>query len=646
MGTVTNIARFVGDGLTNLISRLGTDRDKATHSVYGEVVLDDLQIFNAYRGAWLPKKIVDIPALDSCRKWRDWQAKADQIELIEAEEKRLNVRGKVLEARTKARLWGGAAILIGTGEEDQALPLEVDSLGSAGIQYLTVFTRKELSAGEIEYDPASELYGKPRTFRLNAKNGQMVDIHASRLVIFHGSPVPDDEYALHRGWGDSVLTSTLNAVKNADSTAGNIASLVFEAKIDVIRAPNFMASLSDPEYENRWIRRFSLANMGKGINGTLVLDKEEEYDSKSANFATLPDVLDRFLTIVAGAADIPATRLLGQSPAGMNSTGESDLRNYYDRISAMQEIEMTPAMQRMDEAIIRSALGSRPPEVHYIWSSLWQISDKERSEIGKASAETIKVLNETALFPTEALAKSAANMLVENSIMPGLEQAIDDAGGLPDYEMEAEAEREWERLRLEAEKAKDPQQRAMDAVARWRSGMPPRSQDDVEAIYAYYRGETRDAAPRTLYIRRDVLNAAEIARWAKGQGFATVQEGLHVTIMHTRTPLDWIKVGQAWEGDERTGQLIVPPGGPRLMERFGDAVVLQFSHSRLAWRHQDIRDMGAEVDHPEYQPHVTITWNAPDIDLGKVEPYRGKIVLGPEVFEEVDEDWRATVEEA
>jgi phage-related protein (TIGR01555 family) len=611
-----NVISFVRDSLTNLVSRMGLEKDKAAYSVYGEVILDDGQLFNSYRGAWLPRKIVDIPALDSCRKWRDWQADADQIEKIEEEEKRLNVRGKVLEARTKARLWGGAAILIGTGDADPTQPLDPERIKAGGIKYLTVVTRRELTAGEIERDATSEFYGRPSTFTLNTKTGAPVTIHASRLVIFHGAAVPDEELNVNKGWGESVLTAVFGAVKNADSTAANIASLVFEAKIDIVRVPNFMASLSDPEYERRILQRYTLASMGKGINGTLMLDKDEEYESKSTSFANLPEVLDRFLQIVAGAADIPLTRLLGTSPGGLNSTGESDLRNYYDRVAAMQSIEMTPAMHRLDECLIRSALGIRPPEVHFIWSSLWQISDKERADIGKINAETIKTLNDTALFPPEALAKAGANMLVENSILPGFEQEIDDAGGLPDYEMEAEKEAEAERMRLEA---------------------------SVGAKNA----QTADAAPRTLYIRRDVLNADDIRKWAKSQGIETVQDGLHVTVVHTRTPLDWIKVGQAGEwSDEEDGKLVIAPGGPRLMERFGDAVVLQFASSRLTWRHEDIKRMGAETDYPDYQPHVTVTWNAPDLDLSKVKPYTGKIVLGPEVFEEVNDDWRATVTEA
>lgn len=616
------VIQFATDTLRALVGGLGNpERDKAAGLYYANPVWDDAQLINAYRGAWLPRKIVDIPAMDSCRAWRNWQAEADQIEKIEEEEARLNVRGKVLEARTKARLFGGAAIFIGTGDarpEDEFKP-ELVKVG--GVRYLNVMTRRQLSAGEIETDPQSPFYNRPRWYEMTSQTAGVVRIHPSRLVIFTGAARPDDDLAgsIDQGWGDSVLVSTLTAIQQADATAANVASLVFESKIDIVRIPQMMASLADPAYREQLLERFSLAAAAKGNNGTLILDKEEEYDQKSASFATLPELMDRFFQQVSGAADIPMTRLFGQSPGGLNASGESDLRNYYDRISAMQQLEMSPAMEVLDESLIRSALGARPPEVHYVWASLWQIGQKEKADIGKINAETIKTLNDTALFPPEALASAGANMLVENSILPGLEQAIEEAGGLPDYVMEAEEEKERERLRLEATK---------------QGGQQP------EQL------QTGDAAPRTLYIRRDVINVDEIRAWAKGQGFDTVQDGLHVTVIHTRTPIDWIKVGSDGEWSDSGGQIEIAPGGPRLMERFGDAVVLQFASSRLTWRHEDIKRLGAQTDYPEYQPHVTISWAASAVDLTQVEPYKGRIVLGPEIFEEVNESWREKVTEA
>lgn len=605
-----DIARFVGDSLTNLVSRMGTDRDKASHNAYAYVPLTDEQIIVAYKTAWLPRKIVDIPAFDSVRAWRDWQAEDDQIEKIEAEEKRLNVKGKVLEAKIKARLWGGAAIMLGTGDMDLSLPLDVERVGAAGLQYLTVLTRRNLAAGERENDPASEFYGRPKNYVLSNANAVQMVIHPSRLVIFHGASEPDVDFAIYQGWGDSVLQATMNAIKQADGTAANIASLVFEAKVDIIRLPNFMASMADEGYKRKILDRYTLANTGKGINGTLMLDKEEEYESKTTSFSNLPEVLDRFLQIVSGAADIPATRLLSQAPAGMNATGESDLRNYYDRLSAMQELEMEPAMARLDECIIRSALGDRDPDIHFDWAPLWGLSEKERADIFKTKADGARALAGTGtspeLMPIEALSDAIVNTFIEDGSLPGLEAAIDEYGKLSEQE---EDEVEVEAAMVPANTNTPVQQEAQRVAA-------------------------KDAAPRTLYVRRDVVNVAEIVRWAKSQGLDPVDD-LHVTIVSSETPVDWFKVGTSW-----SEKIEIAPGGPRQMERLGadgKYIVLLITANELVWRNREILEAGASSKWPDYQPHISLQVGG-DVDLSKVQAYQGRIVLGPEIFEEVKED--------
>lgn len=158
---------------------------------------------------------------------------------------------------------------------------------------------------------------------------------------------------------------------------------------------------------------------------------------------------------------------------------------------------------------------------------------------------------------------------------------------------------------------------------------------------------TRDAAPRTLYVRRDVKNAGAIIKWAKSQGFRTTLKAsdMHVTIAFSRAAVDWMAMGEAAFG---SSEVVVPEGGPRLLERLGDggeAVVLSFASSPLSWRHEEMKNKGASWDHDQYQPHVTISWDAADLDLSKIEPYRGKIVLGPEIFEEVKEDWKESITE-
>lgn len=141
---------------------------------------------------------------------------------------------------------------------------------------------------------------------------------------------------------------------------------------------------------------------------------------------------------------------------------------------------------------------------------------------------------------------------------------------------------------------------------------------------------------KTLYVHRPVLNWQDIAKWAKEQGFAsTVGEDMHVTLAFSKTPFDVSTL------DPETDTL-KSKKGVRAVKPLGDAgaTVLHFVDERLHWRWQAIKDAGAEWDFDGYQPHITITYDPGDVDISSIEPYSGKIQLGPEQFSEVNNDWK------
>jgi hypothetical protein len=147
-----------------------------------------------------------------------------------------------------------------------------------------------------------------------------------------------------------------------------------------------------------------------------------------------------------------------------------------------------------------------------------------------------------------------------------------------------------------------------------------------------------DAAPRTLYVSRKLLNGAALVKWAKSVGIVEplAASDMHVTITYSRNPVDWLKMGNSWEEE-----LTIPKGGARLLERFdGGAVVLAFASNMLKWRNEEMREQGASFDYDEYQPHVTLTYAGEGLDLSAIQAYQGELRFGPEVFAEVNEDWK------
>lgn len=158
-----------------------------------------------------------------------------------------------------------------------------------------------------------------------------------------------------------------------------------------------------------------------------------------------------------------------------------------------------------------------------------------------------------------------------------------------------------------------------------------------------------------LYVYRKVENGAEIERWAKANGFETTlpPADMHVTICFSKEPVDWLKMGEPYnwspdDGERRKGTLIIPAGGPRVIERFGperNVAVLGFASSTLSYRHRDFRDKGASWDFPDYVPHITLSFAPGSLDLDALKPYTGEIILGPEIFEPLNEKWSEKVVE-
>jgi phage-related protein (TIGR01555 family) len=622
--------RYIADGLTNVFTGLGTGNDPRTGNRYCFRPLTPDEIEAAYRGSGLMRKVIDIPAFDMVREWRDWQAEKEQIEALEAEERRLDILGKVMMAEILRGLGGGALILGVPG--DAAMPANFTSLGKGGLAYLHIVNRWQLSATEWVDDPTDPLFGGPRFWLVTTGAGQ-VRIHPSRVICFRGDALPNllGTDRAEQFWGESRVQRVRDAVMNSDTAQAAFAGLISKARNTIIGIPGLTDLVSTQDGEQALAGRMGALALGESMFNATLRDAGdgspgagETIDHRQVNWAGIPDIMLAFARFVAAVADIPVTRLLGTAAEGMNASGDSQQKDYDKHVRANQNLRLRPCLDLLDAALIPSALGSRPADVWWQFAPLAIPTEAEEAERFKTTMEAIEKIQNTGAIPEEAFAKSVQNTLVENGWLVGLEGALEEVPESERYGTGGEDD------------GTDPS--ALQA-ANENEVAELRKRGAINADQA--RALLTDARPRTLYVQRKLLNAAEFISWAKGQGFETTTpaDDLHVTITFSRTPVDWMKMGTAWEGDDK-GNLTVPPGGARLVERLGDkgAVVLLFSSSSLSWRHEEMKRNGASFDFDEYQPHVTITYQAPaGLDLAKVEPFRGKLVFGPEIFEELSE---------
>lgn len=499
------------DNLVNFINSLGTAKDPTTQSQYYFRELDRFTLENAYRSDWIARIVIDAPAEDATREWRNWQASGPQIEALEEVENEFRLQQKVKQWIQRARLYGGAALVLGIDDGRESWEeVDLDGIKKDSLQFVVVMNRYELMAGPRIYNVSSPWYTRPEFYTVStplfgfygepggsapgspygqgtgmplsagltnslyarpygqtppaAGGGQsnvvrlsrgpaggfggdpykqvtppfgMIRLHPSRVVELAGNELPDWRLApMGGGWGDSVLQTVDESLKDWGLTVGSIANMTNDAKVDVVKIKDFTQKVQTAEYKQKLLDRWMVANLSKSTVNALLLDTEEEWQRIQTSFGGLAELMREYMVVISGATGIPISRLFGQSSgrglgAG-SSGGEQDMVNYYDRISQWQRNTVKPAMTILDQALIRSTFGKPIKSIHYDWAPLWQMSAAEKGKVWESKAHVYQIDVQMGLINEDALRRARVNQLVEDGVYPGLEAAIDEFGEEPD----------------------------------------------------------------------------------------------------------------------------------------------------------------------------------------------------------------------
>lgn len=368
--------------------------------------------------------------MDIVREWRDWKLEADQITLVEAEEKRHGIRQKIKQVEILRALGGGALFLGLPG--DPATPAPKASKGA--LAYVHVLSRWHLTFQSLQDDARLPGYGEPAMWNLSAQGG-MANIHPSRIIPFRADitaslAAPSGLSTADAFWGESTVAQVLDAVQDSDAARGAFASMLHKARLTRIGIPGLSEAVSMPGGEAAVQARLETIALAESMFNASIYDSG--IDGKNAeaitdvtySFAGAKDILNAYAEFVSAISDIPATRLLGRAPEGMNSSGDSQQKDWEKRIKAMQSLDLEPCMDRLDEFLIPSALGSMPDGVWYEWAPLSTPSGNEVVGQFKTLTEALEKVANMGIMPERALAQSAQNALIESGCLPGLDFAL------------------------------------------------------------------------------------------------------------------------------------------------------------------------------------------------------------------------------
>jgi len=438
------------DNWMNSATGLGTIRDKRQ---WGTVKLCTVEFEEAqavWRSDVMACRVIEQIVRDSIR--RGWgvqisnddegaSGEADGVDGRDTEDTKqieeqadkyldaLNVKEELFAGASYARAYGGSVVLIGAndGTSDPAMPLNEEGIES--IEYLAAVERADVYVRSWYEDPSEPKFGKPKTFVVNTNttsgislveaqtrmvstDGRFagaVEVHESRLLWFTHGVVSKRQLVENKGFGDSVLTRLNPVLRDYDMAWQGISALLADFGQAVFKMEG-LAELMNTGRSQQVIERMQTMEIGRSVARGIFLDSSEDFERKSTSLTGYPEVLEKYLVRLAAAADMPVTILMGQSPAGMNATGEGDTRAWYDRVEGYQEGKLSNPLEYLYKLVFlakNGPTGGKIPNNHaVVFVPLWQPTEKEVAETRALVAQTDASMIQNGVVSAEEVAKS------------------------------------------------------------------------------------------------------------------------------------------------------------------------------------------------------------------------------------------------
>lgn len=437
-------AWHVGDSFANFESRVGFGTDNQSSSSgyqFDFISRNRVQLEAMYRSSWIVGQAVDVVAEDMTRAGIDHEGDADPGDLarIDREFERMQLWDRLCDTVKWSRLYGGAIAVMLIDGQKMDTPLRMDTVSRSQFKGLLVLDRwlVQPTLQNLVQEMGPD-FGMPEFYDVVADSMALKRqrIHHSRVLRLDGVDLPYWQRISENLWGQSVIERLFDRLIAFDSTTAGAAQLVYKAHLRTYAVDNLreIIGMGGPALEGL-LKQIDMIRRFQTNEGMTLMDAKDKFETHQYTFSGLSDVLLQFGQQLSGALQIPLVRLFGQSPAGLNSTGESDLKTYYDHIKQQQERRLSSPLTRLMGVMFRSVLGvPMPDDYNFSFNHLLQLSEVERADVAAKVTTTVLEAYDAGVIPQrvalEELRQSSSITGVWSNVGDDLIEAADDE--LPD----------------------------------------------------------------------------------------------------------------------------------------------------------------------------------------------------------------------
>lgn len=389
------------DAFSNPVFRLGYGSQaplEATDYVLTRMTDNYAKLNAMYRSGGILQSVVDIIPEDMCREWftLSGDIKPEDMDALEKAQRKIGLRRQINEGLRWGRLYGGAAgVLLIKGQDKWDKPLDVDAVMPDSFMGLFILDRWSgiFPGAELVTDFGDPDFGLPEFYDISTGEGTNIvaRVHHSRVVRFTGRDLPYLEKLAEMYWGESEIEPIYEDIALYDTIMHNMGNLTFRANQDVMEVQNLdqLFSTGSVEQQQRFWAVMQAQSVMQSNFGTRLINKGDSFYNHQYTFSGFDHVTEAAQLNLSAKTHIPMTKLFGRSPAGMNATGESDMKNYYDIVDGQRELKLRPVLERILPVLCMSTWGKVPEDIQITFPPLWTPNAKEIAEIAGAKASAI-----------------------------------------------------------------------------------------------------------------------------------------------------------------------------------------------------------------------------------------------------------------
>lgn len=330
-------------GVVNSMSK-GGYRTAAYQDLYRAI--DCKEIDNNIKNDSIFRQIIEVPASDALSEWRETSQQMMEIE------RAIDYKRSIINAAIDSRKYGKCLLFpVLTYENGNNVPANItlDKALQSRVEVKRIHVFRDYEkGGQIIANISRPEHGKPAFYVIDG-----VRFNSSRVVELRANSDGHTVYESIKSYLDTFHNMRAAVESGVEKMNFVAVKTDLEEIQEQARNVEHIGEDGDDVIEAMHARANMINEVGRK-DGVVVLDLKESIENISKpNVSDIIAALDQSMQLVAGAGDIPLSRLFARVQSGLSNSARVDIENYVQALTGYRFMSIDPVVEWIDKLIAK-----------------------------------------------------------------------------------------------------------------------------------------------------------------------------------------------------------------------------------------------------------------------------------------------------